>query len=240
MKIFVAGATGATGKWLVKFLLDEGHQVAAVVRSVDRLLPETQTHPNISLKQASLLDLSDQELKELVSGCNAIASCLGHNMTFKGMFGEPRMLVTDAARRLCQAVIANQNPAPIRYVLMNTVANRNRDLEENISSKEKMVIGLLRVFLPPHGDNERAAEYLRAEIGHDHPAIEWVAVRPEGLIDEEVVSEYSLHPSPTRSAIFDAGITSRINVAHFMAKLATDKKTWEQWKGQMPVISNLQ
>jgi hypothetical protein len=29
-------------------------------------------------------------------------------------------------------------------------------------------------------------------------------------------------PSPTRSAIFDAGQTNRINVAHFVASLVTD------------------
>jgi hypothetical protein len=27
-------------------------------------------------------------------------------------------------------------------------------------------------------------------------------------------------------------------VAHFMAELIADKPTWEQWRGQMPVIYN--
>jgi len=52
------------------------------------------------------------------------------------------------------------------------------------------------------------------------------------------VSEYEIHPSPTRSAIFNAGQTSRINVGHFMAELVTDDETWNKWKGQMPVIYN--
>ena len=68
--------------------------------------------------------------------------------------------------------------------------------------------------------------------------IEWTAVRPDGLIDEKTVSKYTLHPSPTRSAIFNAGKISRINVAHFMADLITDNNTWNKWKGQMPVIYN--
>ena len=238
MKIFVAGATGATGKLLVRFLLQQDHQIIAVVRSSERLPQDVRTHKNITLVQASLLDLTNDELQELVSSCGAVASCLGHNMTFKGMFGQPRLLVTEACRRLCQAIIANQNSRPVRYVLMNTVGNRNRDLKEEISFKEKLLVGLMRVLLPPQRDNEQAAEYLRREIGQDHPAVEWAAVRPEGLINDEEVSEYSLHPSPTRSAIFDSGITSRINVAHFMARLATDDKLWAEWKGQMPVISN--
>ncbi|MCP4135133.1 MAG: NAD(P)-dependent oxidoreductase, partial [bacterium] len=55
---------------------------------------------------------------------------------------------------------------------------------------------------------------------------------------EEEVSEYEVHPSPIRSAIFNAGQTSRINVGHFMAGLVTDNHLWDRWKGQMPVIYN--
>ena len=60
----------------------------------------------------------------------------------------------------------------------------------------------------------------------------------QGLIDKDEVTPYDVHPSPTRSAIFDAGKTSRINVAHFMALLMTDQAEWSKWRGQMPVIYN--
>jgi len=68
--------------------------------------------------------------------------------------------------------------------------------------------------------------------------IEWTAVRPDNLIDEDKVTEYEVHPSPIRSAIFNAGRTSRINVGHFMADLIEDDNLWNKWKGQMPVIYN--
>ena len=68
--------------------------------------------------------------------------------------------------------------------------------------------------------------------------IEWAAVRPDGLIDKTEVTDYDIHKLPTRSAIFDAGTTSRINVAHFMAKLIESDSTWEMWRGKMPVIYN--
>ncbi|WP_231617681.1 SDR family oxidoreductase [Novipirellula aureliae] len=87
-------------------------------------------------------------------------------------------------------------------------------------------------------DNENAADYLRTKIGQNHKAIEWSAVRPDSLTNEQKVSEYELHASPTRSAIFNPGVPSRINVAHFMADLITDVATWNIWKGQMPVIYN--
>ncbi len=123
---------------------------------------------------------------------------------------------------------------------MNTTANRNRDLDESSSSAERGLIRLLRLLLPPQVDNEQAADYLRTQIGQKDPAIEWVAIRPDGLIDEESVSDYEIFPSPTRSVIFNAGKTSRINVAHFMADLITNDQTWNKWKGQMPVIYNME
>ena len=63
-------------------------------------------------------------------------------------------------------------------------------------------------------------------------------MRPDGLIDEDTVSSYTVHESPTRSAIFNAGKTSRINVAHFMTELASSESLWQEWKGKMPVIYN--
>jgi hypothetical protein len=121
---------------------------------------------------------------------------------------------------------------------MNTAGNSNRDLDESTSFGQRCVLGLVRLLLPPHVDNEKAADYLRSHIGQGAAAIEWAVVRPDTLVDEGDVSEYEAHPSPTRSAIFDAGKTSRINVAHFMADLISDDATWSRWKGRMPVIYN--
>lgn len=238
MKIAVVGASGATGRLLVKQLLDDGHEVKIIVRSADSLPDFLKNQDNLQVKEAAISDLSDADLEQFVSTCDALASCLGHNLTWKGIYGKPRRLVTDATSRLCQAVKANGSGKPIKFVLMNTTGNRNRDLEEPISFGQKCVIGLLRLLLPPHVDNEQAADYLRTQIGQNNKAIEWTAVRPDNLVDHENISPYEVHSSPTRSAIFNAGQTSRINVGHFMADLITDENTWATWKGQMPVIYN--
>ncbi len=123
---------------------------------------------------------------------------------------------------------------------MNTTGNSNRDLNEAVSFGQKIVVGMLRLLLPPHVDNEKAADYLRTQIGQNNKIIEWAAVRPDKLVDEDKVSEYEVYASPTRDPIFNARPTSRINVAHFMADLITDNNTWKKWKGQMPVISNIE
>ena len=238
MNILIVGATGATGRLLTEELLNRGQFVKVIVRSPDKLPAAIRNHDNLSVIHASILDLNDAELAQHVKGCDAVASCLGHNLNVKGLFGHPRKLVTDATRRLCDAVRANAPVQPVKFVLMNTTGNSNRDLNEPIAFAQKLVVGLLRILLPPHADNEQAADYLRSEIGQNDGMIEWTAIRPDNLIDENEVTPYELHPSPIRSAIFDPGQTSRINVGHFMADLITDNATWQQWKGQMPVIYN--
>lgn len=236
MTTLIVGASGATGRLLVEQLLQRGHDVKIIVRSTSSLPESVKNNKNVSIIQASILDLSDAEMTQHVKGCSSIASCLGHNMSFKGIYGKPHRLVTDATRRLCRAIKENDPKSSVKFVLMNTTGNSNRDLSEKISFGQKCVIWLLRLLLPPHIDNEQAADFLRTEIGQNDKIIEWVAVRPDGLVDESEVTEYEIHPSPTRSAIFDAGTVSRINVGSFMAELITDQDVWMKWKGQMPVI----
>ena len=238
MTSLIVGASGATGRLLVEELLNCGQAVRIVVRSLESLPKKVKSHANLSVIEKSILDMSNTDMITLVRGCHAVVSCLGHNLTLQGIYGRPRRLVTDAVYRLCNAIHENEPPEPIKFFLMNTTGNRNKDLVERISFGQKCIIGLLRLVLPPHVDNEKAAEYLRTKIGQNHPQIQWVAVRPDGLINEEEVTGYKIFESPIRSAIFDAGTTSRINVANFMAKLIKSDKTWNTWVGKMPVIYN--
>jgi hypothetical protein len=238
MTTLIIGASGATGRLLVEELLARGQSVKIIVRSLDSLPETIKNHANLSVIKASILDLSDAEMVKHTHGCSAVISCLGHNLTLRGMFGGPRRLVTDATRRLCDAIRVNEPAEPVKFVLMNTTGNSNRDLDERISFSQKCVMVLIRLLLPPHVDNEKAADYLRNSIGQTDQMIEWTAVRPDSLTDEVKVTEYDIHTSPTRSAIFDAGSTSRINVAHFMAQLSESDSTWKMWRGKMPVIYN--
>ncbi len=238
MLVLVVGATGATGKILVQQLLDRGQKVRVIVRSKDRLPETVRSHPELTINEANLLELTDGELTQQVTGCDAVASCLGHNLTFKGLFGHPRRLVTDATRRLCEAVDRSRPDKSVKFVLMNTVGNRNRDLNEPASVGNRMVIGILRWLVPPHADNEQASDVLRQEIGKNNATLNWVVVRPDSLINQAEVTSYELFPSPTRDPIFNPGKTSRANVADFMADLITDEAVWESWVGQMPAIYN--
>lgn len=208
------------------------------MRSAERIPSDLRHHSNLNLVEASILELKKDELIELISHSNAIVSCLGHNLSFKGIFGHPRRLVRDATKNFCEAIGLEQSDVTRKFILMNSSGIRNRDIEEKVSSVQKFILWLLSLCIPPHADNDDAADYLSKQIGQNNNRLEWVAVRPDGLTNESNVTQYELHKSPVRSAIFDPGKTSRINVAHFMAELVTKPELWESWKGQMPVICN--
>lgn len=238
MTTLVVGASGATGRLLVEQLLEQGEKVKIIVRSIDSLPDSLIRNDLLSVTEASLLNMTDTELLKQVEGCHAVVSCLGHNLTFKGMFGHPRRLVTDGVERLSQAIEKTSPDTPVKYILMNTTGNQNARAGETVSIAQSVVVGLIRHLLPPHADNEEAAAYLQSNFGTNQNMIEWVAVRPDSLIDNESITEYDVYSSPIRSAIFDAGKTSRINIAHFISQLIIDSGTWGKWKGQMPVIYN--
>jgi len=243
MTMLVLGASGKTGRLVVSQLLKEKQVVRVIVRSEKKFyesLPESVIQDNnLMITEASLLELPSVLLNDLIKDCHAVISCLGHNLTIKGMYGQPRRLVTESVKQLCQ-LINSDTPAskPIKFILMNTTGNQNKHMGEKISKSEEIVMILLRLLVPPHLDNEKASQYLQDNFIKGQSRIEWVIVRPDSLTDERLVTNYEIHDKPIRSAIFDAGITSRINVANFISTLASNEQVFNQWKYKMPVIYN--
>jgi len=236
--LLIAGATGKTGRPLVESLLALGHSVRVIVRTRHRLPTAIAEHPNISVIEANILDLSDKQMGELVKGCDAVVSCLGHVISFKGIFGAPRKLCTDATRRLCAAIRTNRPTSPAKFILMNTVGVPNPNLNERRGFVERVVLTLLRWLIPPHNDNETAAQHLQENVGRQSEYLEWCSVRPDSLINAEV-SPYEITESPVTD-LFSGRPTTRSNVAHFMTQLIEDEALWNTWKFDMPVIMNAQ
>jgi nucleoside-diphosphate-sugar epimerase len=235
-KMLILGASGATGRLLVEILLKKGIEVIAIVRNANSLTKIIDLHPSLQIVEADISEIPEGELAQYIKECEAVLCCLGHNLTFKGMFGHPRRLVTNAIIKATKIIGAAHANNKIKIILMNTTGNSNRDIPERSPFSQRFVISILRFLLPPHVDNENAADFLRLQIGQNNNSIEWAAVRPDALVNEDQVSQYDIHTSPIRNAIFDADSISRINVADFMSELAINSELWEEWKGKMPVI----
>lgn len=237
-KALVLGASGNTGKLLVQILLQKGVEVIAIVRNSNSLTDINSSNKSLQVVEAEISKIPEKDLAQYLEECEVVLSCLGHNMTFKGMFGQPRRLVTDALKKVVQSIQSMNSNNKFKIILMNTSGNSNRDIPEKPPFSQRLVVSILRLLLPPHVDNENAADFLRLKVGQNHSSIQWAAVRPDGLIDEDQISHYDIKTSPVRNVIFDAGKTSRINVAEFMSELAINSGLWNEWKGKMPVIYN--
>lgn len=78
MKVCVVGATGATGIWVTKMLLDKGHKVTVYVRNLDKV---TITHDLLQIVQGDIHDVT--KMTKVLEGQDALMSCLGSNTTKK-------------------------------------------------------------------------------------------------------------------------------------------------------------
>jgi NAD(P)H-binding len=234
--VLLLGGTGRTGGRVLRQLLTRGIRVRAIVRSGAKLPPDVAGNPNMTVIEASLLALGDEELQRHLRGCDAVVSCLGHVLNLKGIFGPPRDLVTRATTRLCRAVEVLQRPAPVKLILMSSVSV-NRPGSTRRRSFERAFLWMLRAVLPPAKDNQRAADSLREKIGPNNAFVHWVVVRPDSLLEGEV-SAYALHEDLV-NGLFTPGSTNMANVANFMCELVTNPKTWADWKSKMPVIVNV-
>ena len=215
--VLLVGGSGRTCMRVLEQLLNRGIRVRVIVRSPQKFPISTAKHPNLSIVEANLLSLSDEDLLRHIPGCDAAISCLGHNISFNSIFFPPRDLVQQATARLCR-VIETIRPDTRR------------------GKFEKTFLWMLRAVLPPAKDNQQAANFLFDKIGTDNAFAQWTAVRPDTLLKGDV-SEYILQENFV-SSLFAPDNTNMANVAHFMCELVTNSEAWDRWKGKLPVITN--
>ena len=235
--VLLIGGTGRTGRRVLEQLLSRGINVRAIVRSAEKLRAGVAERPGLSVVEADLLALSDEELLRHVRGCDAVVSCLGHTISARGVFGPPRDLVCRSVERVYRATRELRPAQPVKLILMSSVSvNRPGGLDTRRGRFERAVVWTLRGLVPPARDTQRAADFLHDVIEAADPYAQWVAVRPDTLKEGDV-TEYALHEGLVDS-LFRPGETNMANVAHFMCELATDPEVWAAWQGKLPVIVN--
>lgn len=234
-RVLILGATGRTGGHVLTQLLERGVAVRAIVRSAGRLPAGVADHPLLEVIEADPLTMPFGDLVGHLDGCGAVISCLGHNVSARGLFGPPRDLVERAIRRVHDAVEIHPHVAPVRLILMSSVSvNLSEHADARRGAGERAYLGVLRAILPPVRDNQRAADFLAHEVGPADPYLQWVAVRPDTLTSGDM-AEYAVHDTLIAS-IFRPDRSRMEQVAHFMSELVTDDTTWQRWQGRMPVL----
>ncbi|KAG0225543.1 hypothetical protein BGW42_004239 [Actinomortierella wolfii] len=242
MRAFVLGGSGNLGKHVLQQLLERGAEVYALVRKPEAIPAHLTAYKNLTLIKGSLLHLSVNDLAGHIKGCNAVIMTLGHNMNYGripalGVWLSPHELVVKATQMTSDAILQLQPEQPIKFIILNTVGVSNPDGSDSYQPglMERGLINFMKATVPPYTDSVKSAVYISQKVGDKHKKyLEWVMVRPDSFIDGEV-SEYKLlegiqHPFYTPDYV------TKANIAHFMAELAYNERTWETWKFKMPII----
>jgi nucleoside-diphosphate-sugar epimerase len=120
--VLLVGGTGRTGQRVLQQLLSRGINVRVIVRSAQKLPAGVTENTSLTVMEANLLSLNNQDRRHSISGCDAVISCLGHILSFKGVFGPPLDLVTLGTTRLCRGIEALQPAKPVKFILMSSVS----------------------------------------------------------------------------------------------------------------------
>ncbi len=207
MKILVLGATGGTGRLIVRDALAEGHSVVALVRSEQSAneVPGADVFVGNALDEGSLVRALD--------GCDAVISSLGTGMS---PFREVTLL-SDATRALTAAMTRSG----ARRLVCITGLGAGDSQGHGGLLYDRLILPLLLRNVYRDKDRQEAAIRISS--------LDWVIVRPAVLNDEP--------PHGNVRAVTDltgvhGGKIARADVARFVV----DQLTTDIWLRQTPLI----
>ena len=133
MRVFVTGGTGFIGHYVVKALLEKGHEVVVATRHPNKV-PTLRSNPNVSFVEAALTDF--EKMGEGLVGCDAcIHVALGWGDTPSAMLmNDTRatvVLLEMAARAGCKKFIMTSSTSAmgrVRSEMRETTSNLPIDL----------------------------------------------------------------------------------------------------------------
>lgn len=198
LRILIIGATGGTGRELVRQALEQGHQVTAFVRKPKKMKIE---HSNLRVMKGNVLDYAS--LEEAMRGQSAVLCALGHKRFFypsrvlsKGTANILRAMKTcNVPRLVCESSLGVGNSAG-RLGLLYTF----------------LVVPLILPFI--------FYDKVRQEKLIEESDTDWVIVRPAVLTNAPARGKYR-HGRSVGNYLWTNRI-ARADVADFMLKQLTD------------------
>jgi len=209
MLIAVIGASGRTGRHVVRQALGQGDDVVAVVRSSGSL---EMTHPRLRIAEADARDV--ESLRQALQGCDAVVSAIGTRAA-------PKVdLHSTGIANIMQAMAEND----VRRLSAISAAGAFARGHRNLTFGYKL---LIRTAYRALYDDLEMMETLIMASG-----MEWTIARPSGLTDGPRTGDYRI--GLTGQPLKAGGKISREDVAGFLLKsLKVDT-----WLHRAVVISN--
>ena len=198
MKVLVLGATGGTGRLIVRDAVAKGHSVVALVRS-----KASTDLPGASMIEGDARD--EATLAPAMDGCDAVVSALGTGMGFRKV-----SLLAEATRALV--------PAMTRYGVSRLVCISALGVGDSRGHGGFVFDRLFQPLLlsQAYKDKDHQEAAIRAS------SLDWVIVRPAMLTDDPAQGSVR---AVTNLARINGGKVARADVARFVVEqLTTD--TW--------------
>lgn len=199
MKIAVFGANGSTGHLLTKQAVASGHAVTAVTRH-----PETfpLRHERLRVMRGDVFDLSSVE--QAIAGQDAVLSTLGVPFSRK-----PITVYSQGIAHIVQAM----NHSGIRRLVCvsSSATGTNHDTGGGfIFDKIMQPIIISTIGQTTYADMAQMEALVTSS------QLDWVIVRPSGLFETPVVTDYQVAETHIRGQF-----TSRTDLADFMLQQLT-------------------
>ena len=199
MKIVIFGANGATGRILTKQAVDAGHAVTAVTRH-----PETFPfhHERLQVMAGNVYDLASVE--RAVAGQDAVLSTLGVPFT--------RQPITIYSQGIAHIMQAMSHSGVRRLACISSSATGT----DHDTGAGFIFDKILQPIVMSTIGKTTYADMAKMEALVMDSQLDWVIVRPSGLFETPVVTDYQVAETHIR-----AQFTSRTDLADFMLKQAT-------------------
>lgn len=214
MRILILGATGRTGKWLLKEALNRGYQVNILVREKKNIDPD----PLLTIYEGNPGNSAD--MKSAIGGCTAVLSALNisrrNDFPWSGLRTPPGFLSVTAGN-----IIALCEEISIKRVLVTSAWGVN-ETKSQLPVWFRWLIDHSNLAIA-YRDHELQEQYfIRSNLM-------WTCVRPVILTNGKKAKtvKVSLNGNP-KSSLF----ISRRNVALFMLNELVE----ERFLMQLPTI----
>jgi putative NADH-flavin reductase len=200
MNVLVFGASGATGREVVKRALDSGHSVGAFVRHPDKLELE---HAHLTLTVGDVTEYGSVE--RAVRGSEAVVSALGSGNSLKS---HPSLIdgVQNIIRAMHQAAVR-------RFIYLSMLGVGDSGKQLGLVDRYIVVPLLLRNVLADHARKEELIQ---------RSTLDWVIVRPPRLTNGPYTGRYRSGEDVAESGFLAS--VSRADVADFMVKQVADDR----------------